>query len=121
MGSLIELNDTLAITKSQGFPEVLDLDLHREKPFNARDFEGKVFSFHKHDERLYHRAPTRVFLVEVVDGKWIYWGHALVLEQTIHTDGHSTSGKFKIQKVYDPEYQKFATKNESPAGKSYFD
>ena len=84
MGSFIELNDTLQITTEQGFPKELTLEHHLQKPFIAEGFAGRVFDFNKPDLRLFHPAPTRVFLVHNIDGKWLYWGHALILEQTIH-------------------------------------
>ncbi len=37
MGSIIEINDTLQITKEQGFPESLDYEKHCVKPFTADD------------------------------------------------------------------------------------
>lgn len=121
MGSFIELNDTLQITTEQGFPKELDLKRHQRKPFKAKDFAGRVFEFqNKKDMRIYHPAPVRVFLVHNIDGKWLYWGHAHIIEQTIHADTKTTSGKFKIVKIYDPEYQKQISRNEVDKGKEYF-
>ena len=111
MGSTIEINDTLKISKERGFPKDL------EKKVGAA-FIGQTFEFWNKDERLYHRPPTRVFLVEEIDGKWLYWGNALVTEQTIR-DG-KTEGKYMITKLYTPEFQKQITIEESPPGKSYF-
>lgn len=119
MGGLIKINDTLKISKERGFPKELTLKAHVENP--TRSFEGakgKLFSFWNKDERIYHRPPTRVFLVEEIDGKWLYWGHALIREQTIKNQ--RTEGVFEIVKMYDPAYQREATINESPPGKSYF-
>ncbi|MBI4176432.1 MAG: hypothetical protein HY518_04455 [Candidatus Aenigmarchaeota archaeon] len=45
MGSTIEINDTLQITREQGFPKVLDYAKHCRKPFKAGDFRGKEFAF----------------------------------------------------------------------------
>ena len=125
MGGFIELNDTLQITTEQGFPaEILNLEKHREKPILLEKVEGRVFEFSgKPNARLYHPPPTRVFLVHNIEGKWLYWGHVLILEQTIATNekGESfTSGKYKIIKIYDPAYQEVMTKNETSSGKSYF-
>ena len=121
MGSIIEFNDTLQITTEQGFPKDLALEKHLKKPFKAEDFSGRLFEFHdKKGCRIYHPAPTRCFLVHNINGKWLYWGKVLIIEQTIHADSQTTSGKFKIIKIYDPEYQKLITKNETPEGKSYF-
>ncbi len=120
MGSNIELNDTLQLTTEQGFPKELELTRHQKKPFTAQDFAGKVFQFKdKPDMRIFHPAPTRVFLVHNINGKWLYWGHALIIEQTIHADTRTTSGKFTITKIYPPEYQKQISKYEVSPGKEY--
>ncbi len=109
MGSLIELNDTLQITKEQGFPEELDLDKHLQKPFLAEDFAGKLFEFKdKKQIRNYQQAPIRNFLVENRDGKWIYWGLVHILEVKHDYIVQMTSGKFKIVYIYKPEEMKQA-------------
>ena len=124
MGSFVEINDTLQITKEQGFPaEVLDLEKHKKKSIKLSDLKTKVFEFHdKENPRLYHVPPTRLFLVHNIDGKWLYWGHVLMLSQTITCKNGKclTSGKYEIIKLYDPAHQLSMTKNESPEGKSYF-
>lgn len=120
MGSYIELNDTLQITTEQGFPKELDLEQHRKKPFTAEDFKDKIFEFHdKPDMRLFHPAPTRCFLVHNINGKWLYWGHCVILEQTIHADTQKTSGKFKIIKIYTLEHQKSMNRYEVSPGKEF--
>ena len=44
MGSMIELNDTLQITKEQGFPEELNYEKHKLHPYKAEDFKDiKLF------------------------------------------------------------------------------
>ena len=46
-----------------------------------------------------------------------------MLEQTIHggnENAQTTSGKYKIIEIYDPEYQVQITKHETSEGKSYF-
>ncbi|MFH1188976.1 MAG: hypothetical protein V1652_04000 [bacterium] len=68
-------------------------------------------------------SPTRCFLVQNINGKWLYWGKVLIIEQTIQGNSketHTTSGKYKIIEIYDPEYQVQITKHESPDGLSYF-
>ncbi len=120
MGSMIEINDTLQITSEQGFPHELTLERHTQKPFTAADFAGRVFDFIKPDIRLFHPAPTRVFLVHNIDGKWLYWGHALIMEQTIHAETKTTSGKFKIIKIYTPEHQRAMSTYEVGPGKEFF-
>lgn len=117
MGSHIEINDTLKISKERGFPEKLTLEEHLKND-QSDYFVGKEFSFWNKDERLYHRPPCRVFLVEEIDGKWLHWGHALILEQNIAQD--KTTGLYKITKLYDHVYQRLATINESPPGKSFY-
>lgn len=104
MGSRIEINDTLQITREQGFPPELDLDKHQAAPFRAEDFADKVFEFtNKPEIRVYQQVPVRNFLVENRDGKWIYWGLVHILE--VHHDyvNQKTSGKFKIVYIYTPE------------------
>ena len=109
MGSFIELNDTLQITRDQGFPKELDLTRHMSKPFQAADFAGQVFEFRdKKDPRVYHMPPVRVFFAESIDGKWLYWGHAEILEINIDTVKRMTSGKYRITKIFTFEEMKSA-------------
>ncbi|MFA4819097.1 MAG: hypothetical protein WC621_04605 [Patescibacteria group bacterium] len=120
MGSKIEFNDTLQITSEQGFPEELSLERHLAKPFTAADFSGRVFEFHgKPGARLYHPAPNRVFLVHNIAGKWLYWGHAQIIEQTINSETNTTSGKFIITKIYTPDHQRSMSINEVDEGNEY--
>ena len=75
MGTYIETNDTLQITREQGFPKELQYDRHLIKPFTADDFKDVIFEFKdKPNIRIYHRPPVRDFLVENINGKWLYWG-----------------------------------------------
>jgi hypothetical protein len=125
MGSYVELNDTLQITTEQGFPEVvLNLEKHRKTPIKTGDVAGQIFEFHnKPSARIFHLPPTRCFLVHNINGKWLYWGKILMLEQTISSgnkDAQTTSGKYKIIEIYDPEYQEQITRHETSEGKSYF-
>lgn len=120
MGSYIELNDTLQITTEQGFPKELNLEKHLKIPFSAEAFAGRIFEFKdKPNMRIFHPAPTRVFLVHNIDGKWLYWGHCLIIEQTINAEKKTTSGKFKIIKIYTPEHQKNMSSYEVSGGKEY--
>ena len=74
MGSFIEMNDTLQISKEQGFPGELNYEQHKIKPLVASDFEDKIFEFKdKPKIRIYHLPPVRNFLVQNIDGKWLYW------------------------------------------------
>lgn len=109
MGSFIEINDTLQLTKAQGFPAELDIDTHLQTPYRLEDFANKIFSFtNKPDIRIYKVPPVRNFFVENIDGKWIYWGRVHVLEVTHDYEKKTTSGKFKIIKINTPEEMKQA-------------
>ena len=109
MGSFVEINDTLQITKEQGFPSELNLKKHLEKPFTAEDFEGKVFEFKdKPSIRNYQMPPVRNFLVENIDGKWLYWGQIHMLEIKHDYINRTTSGKFKIIYINKPEEMEMA-------------
>ncbi|MBS3137676.1 hypothetical protein J4232_04540 [Candidatus Woesearchaeota archaeon] len=119
MGSAIEFNDTLQLTTEQGFPRELILAAHLKKSLTAADFEGKVFQFHKQNMRLYHPAPTRVFLAHNIDGKWLHWGKVHILEQTIHAETQSTSGKFRIVQIYSLEFMKVKNKEDVDVDKQF--
>lgn len=109
MGSIIELNDTLQITKEQGFPTELDVNIHIKNPYKFEDFKDKIFSFqNKKDIRVYKIPPVRNFLVENVNGKWIYWGLAHVVEITHDYVNRTTAGKFKIIYLNSPQEMKAA-------------
>lgn len=109
MGSSIIINDTLQISIEQGFPKALDYNKHKLKPFKASDFEGKIFEFKdKPKIRVYQQPPVRNFLVQNIDGKWLYWGLVHVIEVTQDTVKQTTSGKFKIIYIYTPEEMKYA-------------
>lgn len=109
MGSYVEINDTLQITKEQGFPKELDWKQHIVKPYNAEQFKDKVFEFkNKPNIRNYHMPPVRNFLVENINGKWIYWGLVHILEVKHDYINKVTSGKFKIKYINSPEEMKLA-------------
>ncbi len=111
MGSYIEINDTLQITKKQGFPSELDFKKHRNHPLTANNFKGKIFKFRNKDKiRIYHAPPVRNFLVQNIDNKWLYWGLIHILEVTHNQVKKTTSGKFKIVYIYTPEEMKQAHK-----------
>ncbi len=80
MGSFIEINDTLRLTKAQGFPTELDLARHLSEPYNLADARGK----------------------------WVYWGLCHVL--SIHHDyvKRETSGTFEITYLNSPDEMKQA-------------
>jgi len=111
MGSLIEINDTLQLTKEQGFPEILDYEKHKVKPFAASDFKDKIFEFkNKPKIRMYHLPPVRNFLVQNIDGKWLYWGLVHIIEISHDNIKQTTSGKFEIIYIYTTEEMKHAHK-----------
>ncbi len=104
MGSFIEINDTLRITKEQGFPAELDIKRHMEQPYSFDDVKDTIYSFKAKDKiRVYKIPPVRNFLAEELDGKWLYWGQCHITE--IHHDyvNQVTSGKFKIIRLNTPE------------------
>lgn len=107
MGSFIEINDTLRITKEQGFPAELAIEKHLQHPYTLADVEDKVFEFKAKEKiRVYKQPPVRNFLAEDLDGKWLYWGLCYVLE--VHHDyvNGVTSGKYKIIRLNTPEEMK---------------
>jgi len=109
MGSFIEINDTLQINDEQGFPSELNYEKHIDKPFLAEDFKDKIFEFkNKEGVRFYHVPPVRVFLVQNIKGKWLYWGHVHILEIDYDYKNKITSGKFKIVYLYSPDEMKVA-------------
>lgn len=122
MGSYIEFNDTLQITSEQGFPNELNLESHLRKPLTAEDFEGRVFEFYdKPNMRIYYPAPVRVFLVHNIGGKWLHWGKAHIIEQTIHAETQTTSGKYRIVQIYEPEYIRMKNLIDVDEDKRYWD
>jgi hypothetical protein len=104
MGSIIEINDTLQITREQGFPPELDFEMHKKKPFLLEQFANRTFEFkNKPAIRVYQVPPVRNFLVENRTGKWIYWGLIHITEIVHDYENKTTSGKFKIIYLNTPE------------------
>ncbi len=119
MGTPIEINDTLKISYERGFPIQFNLKDGLSFEELEKSIKNKEFSFWNKDERLYHRAPTPVLLVqEMPDGKWVHWGRAQIVEQTIKQG--KTEGKFIVSKLFSPEDRFIITRNLSPEGKSHF-
>ncbi len=107
MGSFIEINDTLRITKDQGFPAELDLKTHLKNPYLIDNIQDKTFHFtSKPKIRVYKIPPVRNFLVEDVNGKWVYWGLCYILEVNHDYEKEETSGKFKIVRLNTPDEMK---------------
>ena len=109
MGTQFIHNDSLQITREQGFPKELVYEEHLKNPLKAEDFEGRVFEFHdKAGIRFYHVPPNRNFLIENVNGKWLYWGLIHVLELHLDYVNKVASGKFKIIYINTPDEMKRA-------------
>ncbi len=109
MGSFIEINDTLRINKEQGFPAELDVLKHLKNPYKTEQFKDKVYEFKsKSGIRVYKVPPVRNFLVEDINGKWLYWGLCHILEIKHDYIKRETSGKFKIIHINSPEEMKKA-------------
>ena len=133
MGSMIEINDTLQLTADQGFPaDILDRGAHCKQPVQLGDVAGRLFSFKdKPNPRLFQLDPVRVYFVQNIRAKWLFWGRIYLqsqkIEKKLAPDGSwkegdwVTSGTYKIIDVYDPNYQKLFTCHEAPAGLNYFD
>jgi hypothetical protein len=123
MGSQIIQNDTLKITKEQGFPQELNLETHLKIPYKLEDFEGQIFEFKdKEGIRNYQQPPVRNFFVENRNEKWIYWGLIHILETKHNYENKTTSGKFKIIYINTPEEMRkaFELIDRNPKH-SYFD
>ena len=109
MGSFVEMNYILQISKEQGFPSGLDIEQHIAKRYLLEQFSNYVFEFkNKSGIRVYHAPPVKNFLVENVNGKWIYWGLVHILEITHDYVNRQTSGKFKVIYLNTPEEMKHA-------------
>lgn len=124
MGSFIEINDTLKITIAQGFPAELDLGKHLLEPYSLESVADRVFNFHaKPDIRLYKVPPVRNFLVQELDGKWIYWGLCYIQSIELDYVNRTTAGTFKIIRLNTPAEMKEMFKLTHFAGQeqNYFD
>lgn len=111
MGSFIETNDTLQITKEQWFPVELDFEKHKINEFKAKDFEWKIFEFkNKTAIRIYHRPPVRNLLAENINWKWLYWWLIHIIEINHDYINWTTSWKYKIIHINSLEEMKFAHK-----------
>lgn len=140
MGCFYEINDTLVITKEQGFPsDIFNIEKHQKNPVTLKDVEGKIFHFkNKPAARAFQLDPVRVFFAERTENdKWLFWGKVYIESITItrapgapDNDRDSsisfkpedwvTAGTFKVIQVYNPEYQRIFTNNEAPPAWNYF-
>jgi len=72
-------------------------------------FKDKIFEFKdKPNIRNYHMPPVRNFLVENIDGKWLYWGMIHITEVKHDYINKTTSGKFKIIYINKPDEMEMA-------------
>jgi hypothetical protein len=109
MGSVIEINDTLRITKAQGFPAALEIERHLETPYSPGKVVGQTFSFQgKSGIRVYKAPPVRNFLVEALGDKWLYWGLCHLLQVKHDYELSETSGIYKITHLNSPAQMKQA-------------
>jgi len=107
MGSFIELNDTLRLSKEQGFPDFLDIEKHLQEPFSFELVKDREIEFKAKEKiRVYQQPPVRNHLVEDLDGKWLYWGLCYVTEITHDYVNGITSGKYKIVRLNTSEEMK---------------
>jgi hypothetical protein len=139
MGCFYEINDTLLLTKAQGFPShILNYKRHLKKPVTLKDVKNQIFHFKgRTAPRAFQLDPVRVFFIErTPDDKWLVWGKVLIESLTIEHKPKSkpdpenpiafipgnweTSGTYKIIEVYDPEYQRMFTINEAPKAWNFF-
>jgi len=105
MGQIIELNDTLKLKRGAGFPENVKL--------------GGIYDFAVAGRRLYNLKPTRVFLVEEIDGKWNFVGHAMILNQAVDALADRTTGQYQVALLYPEHYARLVNQFEAPAEKGY--
>jgi hypothetical protein len=93
MGTMVEINDTLRISKAQGFPAELDVEQYlKNKDIYIQKMQDRVFSFsNKPKIRVFQAPPVRTFLVEDYKGKWIYWGLCYILSLHINYETGETS------------------------------
>jgi|SRR3972149_7837434 len=109
MGSYIEINDTLQITSEQGFPKELDIKKHLKNLIKLIDIKKKVFEFkNKSNIRIYHSPPVRVFFAQNINDIWLYWGLVEILELKLDMVKKTTSGKYRIIKIFSPQEMKNA-------------
>ncbi len=123
MGTDFKNNDTLQLTTDQGFPSELEYNKHCQNLFVKEQFEGKVFSFKdKPGLRNFQAPPVRIFLVQNVDGKWLYWGTIQMLSIQHDYLAKTTSGTYSIKEIFTPEQMKHAYDIvDADKGKSYLE
>ncbi|MCA9840271.1 MAG: hypothetical protein KC422_25395 [Trueperaceae bacterium] len=109
MGSTLRVNDTLQITREQGFPGELDIAIHLLTPFGLEAFKDRQFSFQdKEGIRNFQQPPVLNFLVENREGKHIYWGLIRILAVSHDYLKNATAGSYQLAKLYTPEQMRLA-------------
>lgn len=87
----------------------MDYKKHLNSPFSVDKFKNKIFEFkNKSKIRIYKIPPVRNFLVENIDGKWLYWGLVHIIEIKHDYINQVTSGKFKVIHIYSPDEMNYA-------------
>lgn len=108
MGGRVITNSTLQITREQGFPAELDIKAHLTNPIAPENLKGRLFTFTKPELRFFQPHGIRVFLVENVNGKFIYWGMVFIHTITLDYKANTTSGTFEVIEVFSPARMKEA-------------
>lgn len=81
--------------------------------------EGEMREVEMKGIRYYHLDPVRVFLVQEIEGKWNYIGHAIVKELHLKSDRGTTLVKFVVKQLYPKELVLMINQLEAPIGKAY--
>lgn len=139
MGCFYEINDTLLLTRAQGFPShIFNYKRHVKNPVTLKDVKNRIFSFKgRPAPRAFQLDPVRVFFIEnTPDDKWLAWGKVVI--ESLHIvhkpkakvdpknpiafipDDWETSGTYRVIEVYDPAYQRVFTMNETPPLWNFF-
>ena len=101
--SSFELNDTLQISKAQWFPEMCDIESYMKGDIDYQHLVGQTFSFvNKEWLRNFVVPPVRCFLVESMNGKWIYRWLCHIIDLHLDYEKKMTSWTYKIIHIYAP-------------------
>jgi hypothetical protein len=138
MGNYVEINDILQITEEQGFPSDLFNVENYQKGYSIdiESIKSREFNFSNKDGHRIYGMGTRIYLVQNINDKWVFWGKVQITAQTVKkvtadnydsdnwdpkdSKNFETSGSYKIIEIFEPQYQIDFTKNESIKNKSYF-
>jgi hypothetical protein len=106
MGTTFKHNAVLKLTHEEGMPERLQVD--------------ERYHFKLDGIRVFPLYPGEATLVHEINEKWRYAGLVRITQQTIDAENKFTSGVFEVSRIFDEEYSRLASINESPLGKSYY-